>query len=230
MTRSTVDSPASEAGKPRRPKLGKLGKALDPEFRRLQREYLSESSAARADLARLRRGLGKPAGSVPDIWGLTVGKVPAELAWTGEDPSRAEQAAHAAMTLYALHQQSLTVPIHKPGERFGAAVRRLSKGDKTSEEAVTRRFMAVATAQSIEEVLFHVRGLITQLRREKHALDYAMFADDILNLLTPGRADQVRLAWGREFYRTAFGDGAAATDNDTPDATSTPDRENDDNE
>jgi CRISPR system Cascade subunit CasB len=202
---------------------GTLGKALDPKITRLQREILAESATARAELARLRRGLGKSAGSVPDIWELTIGLVPPDLASPG-NPSRAEQAAHAAMTLYALHQQSLDVKIHKPGERFGAAVRRLAKADKRREEAVTRRFMAVATAQSIDEVLFHVRGLITQLRKEKIPVDYAMFADDILDLLTPGREIQVRLRWGRAFYRTTR---AEKTEGGTPDSGSAPDSDND---
>ncbi len=231
MTQSTADSPPAAGRKSRW--LGALGTALDWRIERLQREYLAESSAARADLARLRRGLGKPAGSVPEIWELTVGAVPERLTWDRDEPSRAEQAAHAAMTLYALHQQSLTVGIHRPKVRFGAAVRRLAgddrKGDRQAgKQAVTRRFMAVATAQSIDEVLFHVRGLITQLRREKIGLDYAMFADDVLNLLTPGRETLVRLAWGREFYRTQVGDGDGA--GNTSDADATPDNDNHDNE
>lgn len=218
MTQSTTDS-SPDTGR-RFGNLGELGKALDPELTRLQEKYLAKCATERAHLARLRRGLGKKAGSVPDIWELTVGKVPARMVPADDEPGPAEQAAHAAMTLYALHQQSLTVPMHKPGERFGAAVRRL-KADKQREEAVTRRFMAVATAQSIDEVLFHVRGLITQLRRDKHGLDYAMFADDILKLLTPGREIEVRLAWGRDFYRVAFDD--EASEPTSPQDTSTPD-------
>jgi CRISPR system Cascade subunit CasB len=226
MTQSTAESPSRAAG-PKSRRLGELGKALHPKISRLQRDYIAKLSAARADLARLRRGLGKSAGSVPEIWELTIGLVPSDLTSAG-NPSRAEQAAHAAMTLYALHQQSLEVQVHKRGERFGAAVRRLAKADKRSEEAVTRRFMAVATAQSIDEVLFHVRGLITQLRKEKLPMDYAIFADDILNLLTPGRETRVRLEWGRDFYRTASSDDTGG-DDETPDS-SPVDRDNDDNE
>jgi CRISPR system Cascade subunit CasB len=156
------------------------------------------------------------------------------------------------MTLYALHQQSQETEMHKPGVRFGAAVRRLAAGDGTKSaagdgaksarkdskaddakggkedgrsQAVVRRFMAVATAQTINEVLFHVRGLITQLRREKQPLDYAMFAEDILKLLTPGRENQVRLAWGREFYRTPPAD-RSDKDGETPEDSSTSDDNN----
>lgn len=216
MTTDTADvptgaTPTRDAAEPRLAprRLGALGQALAERIERLQGDYLRGSPAARADLAQLRRGLGKPAGSVPDIWEITVGLVPDELTWHRDEPTRAEQAAHAAFTLYALHQQSLAVPAHLPGVSFGRAVGRLRFSGNRSEEAVTRRFMAVATAESIDEVLTHVRGLITQLRGERQGLDYARFADDIFGLLSPGRAQRVRLAWGRAFYRTT---GSGATD------------------
>lgn len=254
MTQSTVESPpaADPAARPRW-RFGDLGRAVDREITRLQGDHIERSSpSARAQLARLRRGLGKTAGSVPDIWESTVGLVPRDLVWDSDEPSRAELAAHAAMTLYALHQQSQDTKMHKPGVGFGTAVRRLAAGDGTKsaagdgaksarkegkednakggkedgrKQAVTRRFMAVATAQTINEVLFHVRGLITQLRREKYPLDYAMFAEDVLKLLTPGRENQVRLAWGREFYRTPSAD-RSDKDGDKAEDTSTPDDNN----
>lgn len=198
--RAGAETTAREPQRSRR--LGPLGAALDWRLERLQREYLRGSSGARADLARLRRGLGKPAGSVPEMWEITVGAVPEALRWDRDEPSRSEQAAHAVFTLFALHQQSLTEPAHVPAVSFGRAVGLLSKSDVWSEQAVTRRFMAVATAHTIDEALIHIRGLITQLRSARRGIDYARLADDVLGLLTPGRAKSVRLAWGREFYRS----------------------------
>lgn len=197
-------SAAADAAPPvtrRARRLGPLGSALDGQIKRLQEEYLRGSPAARADLARLRRGLGKPAGSVPEIWRITVGAVPPALSWSRDEPSRAEEAAHAALTLFALHQQSMPVPAHVPGVSIGHAVGQLRHDAGRSEEAVTRRFMAVATAASVEEVLIHVRGLITQLRGQHLGIDYARLADDLLALLNPAKAKSVRLAWGRDFYR-----------------------------
>ncbi len=202
----TTPAPEAEPATPARSvrRLGPLGEALDKPIKALQGAYLRESSsAARADLARLRRGLGKPTGSVPEIWELTIGAVPSSLAGNDDGPSRAEQAAHTALTLYALHQQSLSSPMHVAGVSFGRAVGRLRSVDQRSEQAVTRRFMAAATAVSIAELLTHVRGLITQLRSAQLGMDYAAFADDVSKLLTPATAQSVRLRWGRDFYRTS---------------------------
>lgn len=179
--------------------LGRLGRALDWRFDRLQTEYLAGSAAARAQLAQLRRGLGKTAGSVPEIWEITIGAVPRSMQWDRDEPSFAEQAAHAALTLFALHQQSMSGPAHMPEVSFGQAVGRLARSDPDRGQAVTRRFMAVATATTVDEILQHVRGLVTQLRGRNEGFDYAGFADDILSLLYGSK--DVRLVWGRDFYR-----------------------------
>ncbi|EID14938.1 type I-E CRISPR-associated protein Cse2/CasB [Mycolicibacterium phlei] len=201
----TTSGAQATAPSPPQRGLRALGSAIDQRLQRLQADYLGGAPHARATLAKLRRAVGKPAGAVPEVWAYTIGFVPAALTWDRDEPSHAEQAAHAAMTLYALHQQAMPVPAHVRGVSFGAAVARLARGDGSREAAVTRRFMSVATAISIEEILVHVRGLITQLRGEQLGFDYARLADDLYQLLNPQYAGSVRLAWGRDFYRTGSG-------------------------
>lgn len=198
MTVSVIEATTAAEGR----WLGELGKALERRLNQLQHDYLSDRPIGRANLARLRRGLGKPAGDVPEIWELTIGGLPEKLAGRNDAPSRAEQAAHLALTLYALHQQSQRVGMHQPAISIGRAVGKLREAPDVSSEAVVRRFMAVSTAQSVDEVVVHVRGLITQLRSHAIGLDYARFADDLRSLLTPGYETQVRLRWGRDFYRS----------------------------
>lgn len=216
MTPSTTTSGPEQQ---QRRWLGTLGKALDGRLDRLQADYLAGSPRARADIAKLRRALGKPAGSVPEAWEYTLAAVPSSLQWDRDEPSRAEQAAHAALTLFAQHQQSMTGPAHQHAVSFGRAVGRLAQVEERSQQAVTRRFMAVATAGSVGEMLTHMRGLITQLHSAQIGFDYARLADDLLGLLTPDHAQRVRLAWGRDFYRTATTPEpiapATASNNDT---------------
>lgn len=220
MTLPDIDSPLPAQ---RSRAMGRLGRALHPHIARLQEEYLRNppAAAARANLARLRRGLGKPAGSVPELWPLTLGLVPESLNWDRDEPSRAEHAAHAAMTLYALHQQSSARPVHQPGWSFGHAVGALRGSERWSDEAVARRFMAVATAESIDGILTHVRGLVTQLRVVEQGLDYACLADDVLGLLTPGRAQPIRIKWGRDFYRNTPGTVGTSTEDSETETNST---------
>lgn len=204
-----VSTEQRDAAKTRRRRLGPVGAAIAPRLTALQEAYLAGSPAARAQLAQLRRGLARAPGDVPEIWDLCVGGLPAELTWERDEPTRAEAASHAALTLYATHQQAFTGRAHQSGASFGAAVARLRDGSSRGD-AVTRRFMAVATSQTADELLVHVRGLVTQLRAAQIGMDYAIFADDVAALLDPYRKSSTRLRWGRDYYRRVAQD--ASTD------------------
>ncbi|MGL4831780.1 MAG: type I-E CRISPR-associated protein Cse2/CasB, partial [Propionibacteriaceae bacterium] len=58
-------------------------------------------------LANLRRGVGKPVGSVPTLWEYTHVATDEEYA-----DMKAEIAVHLAMTQWAMHQQSKKQSMH----------------------------------------------------------------------------------------------------------------------
>lgn len=72
-----------------------------------------------ADLAALRRGLGREPWSVPAMWPFYVQTGPPQEA---TKKYTAEQAAeHAALTLFAVHQQAQERPMHRAGVGLGTA-------------------------------------------------------------------------------------------------------------
>ena len=140
-----------------------------------------ESPWSRAMLAKLRHGVGKPLGSAPETWESTIRDSPDN--WLSEDgqPSKEEIAVHTALTLYAVHQQGKSEPMSVPGRgedekkramSFGGAVAKLIRPDRSNEQAVTRRFNAVATALGFEELAYHARGLIQLLKAGDIPMDY----------------------------------------------------------
>ncbi|GAA1291885.1 type I-E CRISPR-associated protein Cse2/CasB [Saccharothrix xinjiangensis] len=145
------------------------------------------------ELAALRRGLGKPAGTVPQMWRFY------EAIVNGENSPRLA-AEHAALSLYGLHQQSRRTPMHCPGVGLGTALLRLSRQEGVSDVAVTRRFNAAATSTSVNELVAHLRGLITQLRSHGIALDYTRLWRDLLDWSFPDGPARVRRRWGMQFY------------------------------
>ncbi|MFY1631664.1 type I-E CRISPR-associated protein Cse2/CasB [Solwaraspora sp. WMMB335] len=168
---------------------------------KLQAGYLREAPATVAILARLRAAAGTPTGSRLDVLGATA--VPPEFLprAIGDDPEPIEHAKHAALTLYAVHQQSYRERgLHRDGFGFGQAVALLAK-ESSSPEAVRRRFVAVGTAATFTEALHHCRGLIRLLRDKRIALDYGLFADDLRTFQHTGGPDRVRSWWGREYHR-----------------------------
>ena len=103
-----------------------------------------ETPSARALRAQLRGALSREAGSVPELWDLTLDGRPGYL---GDEPTRGEKAVHGALTLWALHQGSNTRPMHDTSDRprsFASAIRIVAEGqsgDKRAEEAaIYRRF------------------------------------------------------------------------------------------
>jgi CRISPR system Cascade subunit CasB len=196
-----ADLPASAALQPGRRRLRAVGRFVNARVTQLQDGYLQHRPAAVAALAQLRRGVGKPVGAIAELWQLTLEGVPLPPRY-GDQATANERAAHTALTLYALHQQSRNEPMHRPGQSIGAAARILAQRS-SSAEATRRRFEALGTATTLEEVSHHARGLISQFRALGIPLDYGLFADQLVGLLYPASADRVRLSWGRDFYRPA---------------------------
>lgn len=225
-----TDTPISPPRRYRRGWPSPLADFVTEKVEALQRSYLSTHGgprrpAATASLARLRRAASRAPGADPLVWGDTLDGLPIEYHGSDGEATAAEYAAHAAITLYAVHQQSKQTRMHQRGVSLGRAVARLATvnapGGATAPQkdaAVVRRFLALGTASSIDETLHHARGLITQLRSAGIPLDYGLLAYHVARLQRPRLSDGVRLDWGRDFYFSApVGDAdEAPTSAETP--------------
>jgi CRISPR system Cascade subunit CasB len=175
---------------------------VDSKVSQLQRGYIANRSGDVAALARLRRAVGKPPGSVLDVLEFTY--APEFVGDPRNDaPTPAEVAAHMSMTLYAVHQQSQRQPMHRPGRRLGQAIRALiPEQGSYVDHSVARRFAILGTADSLDELVHHLRGMVQLLRAGAVPLDYGLLAADLLSWQRSGPA-AVRLRWGRDFHRSA---------------------------
>lgn len=175
----------------------RLGQYTASKIAGLQAAHLAGSPQARAILAMLRRGVNKALGSDIELVGLTVAGL--EPVTAEDTPTAREQAAYTAVTLYALHQQGISTRAHTAGPSFGVALGKVRRAAHTSDPAVRRRFTALGTATSWDEIRYHCRSLIPLLRENGAQLDYGRFAEDLYKLQSPETALRVRLAWGRDF-------------------------------
>lgn len=162
----------------------------------------------KAMLAKLRRGVGRAPGDLPELWGFFLEGQPGEWESRGGPPSREEWAVYLALTLYALHQQGRSTReedgnMHKEGESLGRAIRKLlDPGEAPEDSSVLRRFNALATANGMPERVHYLRGIVQLLRAKGIPLDYAQLAVDLYLLQSPESAAHVRLHWGENFYFT----------------------------
>lgn len=167
---------------------------------------------AGADLATLRKGVGREVG---DVWQMARhyrsatadGRVTHGLA-----------AEHATLALFATHQQSQTERMHRPGVELGTAARMLYAPRKSaglrhdgaaqdgadrgrySEEAVDRRMHQIATATDAAELVEHLRGLVTLLRTIGQPLDYTLLHRDIKRWHYADARPRIRTRWGSRYF------------------------------
>ena len=187
-----------------------VGAFVDKRVRDLQNRFLRspQDPSAVAALARLRRAVGKQPGEIIDILEYTF--TPALLDGHPEDdpsPSPAELAAHTAITLFALHQQSRGERMHLRGRDLGTVLRHLHTGDGPIPPPIVRRFRTLGTADSFGELTHHLRGVVQLMRTANAPLDYGLLAQQLL--MWQRDPTPVRMAWGRQFYRQTRADGAA---------------------
>ena len=195
--------PTEDAPQRARRPIRALGVHVRSVVDRLAHGYLADSPSSVAALAKLRSALGKPVGAVPEVLQWTIAGLPEpDSGFTPVDgPSWEELASHTAITLFAVHQQSIRDRRMNAEGRSIAAAAGVLHARGVNPDGVTRRFEALGTAASWDETVRHARGLIRMLNAERIALDYGYLADDLFDLQR-GAGDQVRLRWGRDFYRT----------------------------
>lgn len=154
------------------------------------------------ELAALRRGAGKEAGTVPAMWPFVAVELAAERlepradAWEADPSLLAE---HHALVLFGIHQQSKSQPMHRPGTAVARSIGRLRRHH--SQEAIDRRFAAAVTAVEVNELAHHLRSLVRLLRPlEGHgAFDYSRLAGDLERWVWPTNQPAIRRRWGLEY-------------------------------
>lgn len=183
-----------------------MQRQIEDYMRRRLSDFASDPNEGRvrAQLATLRRGVGRKPGDMPDLWGLLFADMPEEMMSRTAEPTAAEWAAYTALTLYATHQQGTEINrqnMHtgQDAGRLGKAVARLVK-NADDRERIARRFNAFATASDMTEAAHHLRGLIQLLRAEEIPLNYIRLAGDLYRFQNPEYAPDVRLSWGQDFY------------------------------
>jgi len=172
----------------------------------LQRGYLEAPRDAWSvrTMAALRHADSAMPGADPEVWEVTLGHLPDDLLGRDAAPATAaERAIHAAVVLYAIHQQSRSEPMHVPGIGLGQAVRTLSarrSGGPEWDPGTISRFQHLCRAQQWGIRIENLRGLIAFMRSEGVPLDHGRLAADLWRIQTSA-SDGVLLDWGRQLHR-----------------------------
>lgn len=171
----------------------------------------------RASLANLRRGVGRKPGEVPQLYGELLEDMPEDLYSKGNEPTYTEWAVYIALTLYALHQQSKDVHENNMNQEnisLGEAAARLEE-DKDDRERIWKRFYVLAVSEDMQEMSYHLRGMIQMLRDKDIPLDYPRLSKDLfLYQCSRESAEHIRLSWGQDFYKKHISDTEEENNNE----------------
>lgn len=165
------------------------------------------TSGGKAQLANLRRGIGKTPGELPELWGSFLNGIPEELLSRNGIPTRAEWAVYLALTLFAMHQQGNGESVHAEGMGLGkAAALLMNESTDEERERVLHRFGPAVTAKDMPEIAHHLRNMIQLMKAKGIRLDYVRLSKDLYDFQSEDNRKRVQLRWGQDFYYNEKGE------------------------
>lgn len=164
--------------------------------------YLEALDEDRGALAALRRGLGQPPGSVPDMHRFVIPRLPADTypgSWT-------ESTYYLIASLFALHPDGTEKG--NMGDHFYLSIDQ----EVNNSEAVERRFTAFLTADPAD-LHIYLRQAVSFLRSKEVPVNWHQLMWHVLDLGYPDSAERVQKRWARSFWRYR---SAQTADTDAP--------------
>jgi len=165
----------------------------------------ARESEHRAALATLRRGLGRPAGTVIEMYRYIGTYLPLEAKPWEED------AYFLVASLYALHPRHWPRQVGSPSNNLGASFRRLRQAEE-SMDSLEKRFTALLNASS-ETLEHHLRHAISLLRAGEEPVNYRQLLRDIQNWSRDDRS--VQRQWAAAYWNSREISAPADTDSET---------------
>lgn len=167
-------------------------------------ENSKELSKTKATLSNLRNSVGRP--SVENLEGIKLlyEFIPEEFYTKYSKLTFEENAILTTLQLYAIHQQSEDESVSDTEKKDGWDNVGESISEMRNEDnflSLDRRFNAMITSQSFEELSNHLRQLIKILKGTKELIkvNYPKLAQDLYDFAR-GYNERVRLNWSRAYY------------------------------
>ena len=167
-------------------------------------ENSKELSKTKATLSNLRNSVGRS--SVENLEGIKLlyEFIPEEFYTKYSKLTFEENAILTTLQLYAIHQQSEDESVNDTEKKDGWDNVGESISEMRNEDnflSLDRRFNAMITSQSFEELSNHLRQLIKILKGTKELIkvNYPKLAQDLYDFAR-GYDERVRLNWSRAYY------------------------------
>ena len=167
-------------------------------------EESKELSKTKATLSNLRNSVGRPSAENLEGIKLLYQFIPEEFYTKYSKLTYEENAILTTLQLYAIHQQSEVYSVNNTEKKDGWDNVGESIAEIRTEDnflSLDRRFNAMITSQSFEELSNHLRQLIKILKGSKDIvkINYPKLSRDLYDFAR-GYDERVRLNWSRAYY------------------------------
>lgn len=154
--------------------------------------HLETLAEDRAALAALRRGLGQPPGTVPDMYPYVVRFLPKNA----YPNSWLEQSYYLVAALYALYPEGTAEG------NLGSHFAQTLDPDPDRNSATERRFTALLTAHP-DDLHFYLRQAISFLKANDKCsgINWHQLMWDVRDWGFPDRQNRVQKQWAAQFWR-----------------------------
>jgi CRISPR system Cascade subunit CasB len=172
-------------------------------------------STNKARLAALRSSIGRVPSKAAAVWPLIFEYMPDEYLSRNGELTCAERAILTSLQLYALHQQGNNENVNEEDRdklywNIGDSLSVMRVKDDV--KAIDRRFNAMITSSTFDELANHLRHLIKLLRAKGSSkVHYARLAED-LYWFQLGKQEQMRLRWAKSYYKSQSKDKGETND------------------
>src|SRR3712207_839553 len=160
----------------------------------------------------LRNSIGKDIEDAIEVWPILFENLPEDFLGDEKRATLEEKSIMRTLQLYALMKQGDSkILIDSNGEEkyknIGYSLKVLREQqdgspDRKKGGSVDRRFNALITSSDVEELMNHLRHLLSILKSKSISayINFPKLAEDIY-WYSKGKDDNIRLSWAREYYR-----------------------------
>lgn len=167
-----------------------------------------QASSTKAYLASLRQSVNKDVHQATGIFPVIFSNVPTEYLGKSGKLTDGERSIILTLQLFALHQQGKEQSVDVQADsRVGAGLKNLGaslsclRRVEDDSQAIDRRFNAMITATSFNELANHLRQMIKLLKSKTDTkVNYPQLAQDLF-WFQKGQQSSIRLKWSRSYYR-----------------------------
>lgn len=171
-----------------------------------------KQSEVKAELAILRRSIGKNLNEEPKVWPLVYKIIPEDLVGESKESLRVEKVVYGTLQLFALHQQGVNNLVHynslkeglKRRRNIGYELKNMRLKLRGNGTSIDKRFSRLLVLNKGLVFTKTLEGFIKIYKKEMKGglIDYIGVLEDLYKMECSRELfKEVKFSWGKEYFK-----------------------------